>query len=105
MAYFKFILSTVCLVLGMFVFILETVALHKFKRPLNRLHLAALGDTMGIFLIVLGLVIVKGFTFATLKLVAIVLFFWLASPVSSHMLARFEAETDKNLGELEVEEK
>jgi multicomponent Na+:H+ antiporter subunit G len=50
----------------------------------------------------LGLVILRGISMDSLKLLLVVGFFWIASPVSSHMLARLEAMTDEDLGELEI---
>lgn len=105
MVYCKLVLAILSISLGMLVFIAETIGVFKWKKPLNRLHVAALGDTLGIFLVMFGLILWKGFSFVSLKLLAVILFFWFASPVSSHMLARFEAETDENLGEMEVEKK
>ena len=35
--------------------------------------------------------------FTTMKLALIVIFFWIASPISSHMLARLEVTTNDNL--------
>ena len=51
---------------------------------------------------ILGLVIWNGFGFDSLKLLLVVLFFWIASPVAGHMISRLEVTTDKDLGEIEV---
>ena len=79
------------------------MGVNKFKRALNRMHAAALGDTLGILFMILGLVIWKGLSFASFKLLLVVLFFWLASPVAGHMISRLEVMTDEDLGEIEVE--
>ena len=52
---------------------------------------------------ILGLVVWKGINFASFKLLLVVLFFWLASPVAGHMISRLEVMTDEDLGEIEVE--
>ena len=70
------------------------------KRPdyvLNRMHAAAMGDTLGISFSLVGLMILSGFNFTTLKMALIVVFLWFASPVSSHLLARLEVSTNENL--------
>ena len=46
---------------------------------------------------VLNLMVFNGLTFTTMKLALIVIFFWIASPISSHMLARLEVTTNDNL--------
>ena len=38
----------------------------------------------------------------SLKLFLVVAFFWIASPVSGHMISRLEAMTDEELGEITV---
>ncbi|MCI8276263.1 MAG: monovalent cation/H(+) antiporter subunit G [Lachnospiraceae bacterium] len=103
MGWVRLSVSAVFLLLGLLVFLAATVGVNKFKRALNRMHAAALGDTLGILFMILGLVIWKGLSFASFKLLLVVLFFWLASPVAGHMISRLEVMTDEDLGEIEVE--
>ncbi|MCI8504978.1 MAG: monovalent cation/H(+) antiporter subunit G [Lachnospiraceae bacterium] len=95
--------SAVLLFLGLLIFLAAAVGVNKFKKALNRIHAAALGDTLGILFMTLGLVVWKGISFASFKLLLVVLFFWLASPVAGHMISRLEVMTDEDLGEIEVE--
>ena len=46
-----------------------------------------------LFSLLAGVGVMTGFTYATLKLVIILVFFWLAVPVSSHMIAKMEIAT------------
>ena len=64
------------------------------------MHAAALGDTLGILFVILGLILIRGFSVDSLKLFLVILFFWIASPVSGHMLSRLEVMTNEDLGEL-----
>ena len=41
----------------------------------------------------------------SLKLSMVIIFFWIASPVSGHMISRLEAMTDERLGEITILEK
>lgn len=63
------------------------------------MHAAALGDTMGLFFIVLGLIILSSNVFVIAKFVLIILFFWLTSPIATHMLAKVELLTNKDAEE------
>ncbi|MBR5047136.1 MAG: monovalent cation/H(+) antiporter subunit G, partial [Eubacterium sp.] len=72
---------------------------------LNRIHTAALGDTLGLFFVILSLVVWRGMDLASAKLLCVVAFFWMASPVAGHMLSRLVVETDEDLGEIEVIDK
>ncbi len=96
----------ICIVLlfaGIFIFISATIGVNRFRKPLNRIHAAALGDTLGLMLVILSLIIWRGFSFVSLKLVIVLVFFWLASPVSGHIIAQMEATTNEDLGEIGVQ--
>lgn len=93
----RFLAGTSCLLCGLIIFVLELFGVFKFHYVLNRMHAAALGDTLGIGLSMLGLVILCGWNLTSLKMILVVVFLWIASPVASHMLARFEVATNENL--------
>lgn len=96
----QFLLGTGLLIFGMSVFVLEIFGTFKFKYVLNRMHAAAVGDTFGIGISLLGLMVLSGFKFVTLKMGLVIVFLWLASPVSSHLIARLEVTTNEHIGEL-----
>lgn len=98
----RFAAAAVCILLGLFFTASAVFGVNKFRHALNRMHTAALGDTLGILFIITGLIVIRGFSFNSLKLLLVIVFFWIASPVSSHMLSRMEATTDEDLGELIV---
>ena len=79
------------------IFLIELYGIFHLKYVLNRMHAAAMGDTLGISFSLVGLMILSGFNFTTLKMALIVVFLWFASPVSSHLLARLEVSTNENL--------
>lgn len=98
----RFALSAACLVTGLVFMMLAVFGVNRFHRALNRMHAAAMGDTLGILFVLLGLIVIAGPGFDALKLFLVVLFFWVASPVAGHMISRLEATTDEDLGEIEV---
>lgn len=87
------------LLVGIVFFFTELFGVFHFKYVLNRMHAAAMGDTLGISACLLGLMIFSGFNFTTLKFFLIIVFLWFASPVSSHVLARLETATNEKLNE------
>lgn len=95
----RFIIGAGMLLCGLSIFIIEVYGIFHLDYVLNRMHAAAMGDTLGISFSLIGLMIFFGFNFTTLKLALIVIFFWFASPVSSHMLSRLEVTTNENLKE------
>lgn len=98
----RFALSAACLVTGLVFMILAVFGVNRFHRALNRMHAAAMGDTLGILFVFAGLILTRGFSMDSLKLFLVILFFWTAGPVSGHMISRLEAMTDENLGEILV---
>ena len=93
------------LLLGLVFEVLAVFGVNRFRRALNRMHAAAMGDTLGILFVMLGLMVLKGWSMDSLKLFLVVAFFWIASPVSGHMISRLEAMTDEDLGEILVMDK
>ena len=82
---------------GLGVFAVQVFGVFKFNYVLNRMHAAAMGDTLGIGISLVGLIILSGWNFASLKMALIIVFLWNASPVSSHLIARLEATTNPHL--------
>ena len=89
----RFILGTLFLLAGMVLFVVEIISVFKLDYVLNRMHAAATGDTSGIGLSLIGLMILNGFNLITLKLLLVVVFLWFSSPVSSHLIAKLEVAT------------
>lgn len=93
----QFIIGIGFLLTGLGVFIVQVFGVFKFDYVLNRMHAAAMGDTLGIGVSLVGLIILSGWNFTSLKMALIIVFLWNASPVSSHLIARLEAITNPRL--------
>ncbi len=91
------VISVILMLAGAVIMLIGTIGVFKFKYVLNRMHAAAMNDTLGILFILLGLSVREGFSFATLKLLLIIAFLWLASPVCSHLVGKLEAGTNENI--------
>ncbi len=89
----RFILGIIMILCGLIVFAIELFGVFEFHYVLNRMHAAA----MGIALSMTGLIVLCGLNFTSLKMLLVVVFLWFASPVASHMLARFEVVTNEEL--------
>ena len=103
----RFICGVGMLLVGLCIFLMQIFGVFKFKYILNRMHAAAMGDTLGIGFSLTGLIILSGFNFTSLKMALIIVFLWLASPVASHLISRLEVVTNEHLEEnceLPVEE-
>ena len=95
----RMVIGISLLLLSATVFTIEVIGVFKMKYSLNRMHSAAMGDTMGLLSGLVGLMILSGFNFATLKMVLVLVFLWCTSPVASHLIARMEYSTFDQIAE------
>ena len=93
------IVGVLFVLLGIFVFAVAVLGWYRFHYTLNRMHAAALADTLGTALVMIGLMILGIDIFHILKLFLVVAFLWITSPVSSHLISKAEILTNLNLEE------
>ena len=86
----RFIISAVLMAAALVTLCTGVLGVFRFRYVLNRMHAAAVNDTLGILLAAASMIVASGFTWTSLKLVLIVVVLWLSSPVSSHLIARME---------------
>ena len=93
----RFILCALLIGIGLVFEICAVIGVFRFHYVLNRMHAAAMGDTMGILMIMLGLAVASGVNLLSLKLLLIIFLFWTASPVASHLIGQLELTTNEEL--------
>ena len=84
----RFILSVVCTLCGLAAILSAVFGVFRFHHALQRIHAAALIDTAGMLFMLAGVMLAMGLDVAVLKLLAVICFLWITSPVSSHLIAR-----------------
>ena len=95
----RFSVAALLMLAGLFAFITSMIGIFRFRYVLNRIHVAAKCDTMGILLTLSSLIVISGFNTTTLKLLLLIIFMWVLNPVSSHLIAHLEAETNHDIVE------
>ena len=93
----RFLLGAGLLLTGVSVFLIEMIGVFRFRYVLNRMHAAAIGDTLGIGICLLGLIVMNGLNFTSLKLFLVIIFLWFSSPTSSHLIAKLEVTTNEDV--------
>lgn len=96
----RFLAGVGLLLVSLGIFALEIYGAYKFRYVLNRMHAAAIGDTLGIGVALTGLIVLSGWNFTSLKLGLVIVFLWLASPVASHLISRLEVVTNEHLDQV-----
>ena len=89
------VLSSACLLLGAFLIISGAVGVLRFPDFFTRMHAAGVTETLATTLILLGLMLLAGWSIMSFKLLLILLFILSTSPVASH--ARTKAALHGNL--------
>ncbi len=93
----RFLISAVLTLAGLFVLVSGVVGVFRFRYSMNRMHAAALGDTLGILFVLLGVMVAEGLTIATVKMLLVIITLWLTSPVASHLISRLEVTINDHL--------
>lgn len=82
------ILSWVFIAAGAFFVIVGGVGLLRLPDFYTRVHAAGMTDTMGSWLILLGLMLQAGWSLVTVKLALVLIFLVMTCPLSSHALTK-----------------
>ena len=81
-------LSWALVLAGSFFCIVGTIGLVRMPDLYTRMHAASVTDTLGVGLVLSGLMLQAGLTLVTAKLMMIGMLIFFTSPASSHALAR-----------------
>lgn len=81
------IISWACFSLGGLVLIIGALGIIRLPDFWARIHAAGMIDTLGSALMLAGMMLQAGLTLATLKLVLIGFFLFIAGPTASHAIA------------------
>lgn len=94
----RLIIAVPFLLFALFIFFSEVLGFYKFTYVMNRMHAAAMGDTLGIASVLIAVGILTGELSAALKLLLILVFMFLTGPAVTHLIAGAEVETHRNAG-------
>ena len=95
----RFVLVALFFAAGIIVLFISIFGTFRFKYSLNRMHSAAMCDTLILMLFITGLIIASGINLISLKFLFIVIIQWCTSPVVSHIFVKTKLLTDKNISD------
>ncbi len=82
------IFGTVLIVVGLFFTAFSALGLLRLPDFFTRVHAVSKNETLGITLLLLGLIAHEGASLVSLKLALIAVFVFIANPVGAHVLTR-----------------
>lgn len=87
------ILTIIFVIAGIFFLLVGSIGIVRLPGFYNRTHSTSKSDTLGLLLVITGLIIYEGWHINSIKLFLILLFIALTNPIGSHALARAAYET------------
>ena len=94
MQWARFVLAALLMIWGLISLLTTIVGVFRLRYVLNRIHVAATCDTFGVLLTFSSLALMFGWSISSLKLLLIIVFYWISNPVSTHLVAHLEVVTN-----------
>ena len=91
----RFTLCALLAACGIFVIFTSVLGVFRFRYVLNRMQCAAIVDTLGTLFLLASLMLAAHAPGYVWKLLCILLFLWIGSPIAAHLVSRMELRTDK----------
>ncbi|MAO65972.1 MAG: cation:proton antiporter [Balneola sp.] len=82
------VLTILFVAAGIFFLLVGSIGIIRLPDFYSRTHATSKSDTLGMMLVIIGLIIYEGLTINGGKLFLVLLFILLANPVGAHALAR-----------------
>ncbi len=82
------IIATIFFIGSLIAFAIGTLGLFKFPDPYTRMHAVGIGDTLGVGLMGIGLLLISPSWILRVKLIFILIFFWIINPTMTHLIAK-----------------
>ena len=82
------LLANISLFGSLLAFGLGTLGLYRFPDPYTRMHAVGVGDTLGVGLAVLSFFLLSPLWVVRLKLIIVLILFWLINPTMTHLVAK-----------------
>ncbi len=80
------IISSLFIAFGAIFLLIAAIGVVKFPDFYTRLHAAGIGDTLGAFLLTLGIMVKAGFTLLSLKVFLVFLLYLLTNPLGTNLI-------------------
>jgi multicomponent Na+:H+ antiporter subunit G len=84
----KLVLSIITVSFGSFFLLIGSIGLIRLPDFYARAHATGKSDTLGIMLVITGLIILEGFTLNSAKLLIMIVFVALTNPTATNALTR-----------------
>lgn len=87
------VFTVLFIISGIFFLMAGSIGIVRLPDFYSRTHATSKSDTLGLMLVILGLIVYEGWHLNSIKLFLILLFIILSNPIGSHALARAAYQT------------
>ena len=95
----RLIIAAILMLCGVTAGAISILGVFRFHFVMNRMHCAAILDTIAMAGILGGLMVARASLAFTPKLLAALVVLWVGSPIASHLVGRMEMTTDETAAE------
>lgn len=82
------IIGGTLIAIGAFFYLVGAIGIYRMPDVFTRMHAASVSETLGVGLLLIGMMFLAGFTLVTVKLAIILGVIFFTSPVATHALAQ-----------------
>lgn len=82
------LIACIFLAVGLIFITASAIGVLRLPDFYTRLHASGMGETLGIVLSFIGLVIIEGCNLTSVKMIMVAMLVFLANPIGTHMLVR-----------------
>ena len=82
------LVAITCFIGSFLAFGLGVLGLFRFPDPYTRMHGVGIGDTLGVGFIGIGLLLLSPDWILRIKLIIVLLLFWVINPTMTHLVAK-----------------
>ena len=93
----RFGIVAFCFLMGTVFLCISLAGTFKFGYSLNRIHAAAMCDTLVLMFFITGCIVASGINIVSFKFFLVIAFQWCTSPLVSHMFVKAKIRTDDKL--------
>ena len=81
-------IAMICFIGSLLAFGLGTLGLYRFPDAYTRMHGVGIGDTVGVGLMGIGLLLLSPSWMLRIKILFILILFWIINPTMTHLIAK-----------------
>lgn len=89
------IISAVLLIIGFVLMVISAIGVIRLPDFFSRLHASSIGETLGIVLAALGLVVYEGVSLTSVKILLVAAALFLVNPLGTHLIGKAAIHSGK----------